>query len=232
MGIAIDSARSLVQEAKRLPFHGDLLTLGRQEILFSQADCCRLAKEQVFSLISVTPYSFWTSIGFKRVDSLDASNYEQANVIFDLNSDSPPNVKYDCIVDGGTLEHVFHLPNALKNIHHMLRVGGRVIHLSPMNNYPEHGFVQLSPCFFCDYYAENNYDINTVAIQIVPPGQSKQGFDVPYKESGYNHGNIPDRFSPGEWNLVFVATKNSESTCGKIPQQSFYRNQWAIKGQS
>jgi len=32
------------------------------------------------------------------------------------------------------------------------------VHISPMNNYVNHGFVQLSPSLYQDYYAANGFD--------------------------------------------------------------------------
>jgi hypothetical protein len=232
MGIAIDSAYSLIQEAKRCPFYGNLLTLGRQEIMFNLDDFSSLAEENDFTLyLTHSPLDdekkFWGSLGFEKITSLDVDPYEGANIIFDLNKLNAPCMKFDCIIDGGTLEHVFHLPNALNNIHNMLNEDGRIIHFSPVNNYVDHGFVQFSPCFFCDYYTKNQYTINTTKIQIVPPNQNKNGRNFTFKEFNYDTKCIPDKHTPGDWNFVFIATKTEKSRSEKIPQQSLYEKIWA-----
>ena len=61
------------------------------------------------------------------------------------------------IIDGGTMEHIFHIPNVLNNIYRMLRVGGRIIHISPSSNYVDHGFYSFSPTLFYDFYQTNKF---------------------------------------------------------------------------
>src|SRR6202171_3135289 len=48
-------------------------------------------------------------LGAELVDSMDASDYEGATVVADMNKAIPEELheKYDLVYDGGTLEHVF-----------------------------------------------------------------------------------------------------------------------------
>ena len=48
---------------------------------------------------------------------MDASAFEGANFVHDLNNPIPEELhcKYDAVVDGGTLEHVFNVPVAFAN---------------------------------------------------------------------------------------------------------------------
>ena len=52
------------------------------------------------------------------------------------------------VVDGGTLEHVYDVPQAIRNILLMLRVGGIFLAESPVNGHAGHGCYQLSPEFY------------------------------------------------------------------------------------
>jgi hypothetical protein len=172
--------------------------------------------------------SLFELLGFEEFDSLDFSDYEHANIIFDLNSGSLPEQlkeKYDFIIDGGTMEHVFHVPNLLANIHSMLRVGGRVMHINPASNYIEHGFYCFSPCFFADYYAANNYEINQ--IQIV---KHLQASEVPWEISDYTPGCLgPVSFGgldDGMYLTHSIVTRTPESTSGVVPQQGLYLQRW------
>lgn len=64
---------------------------------------------------------------------MDISAYENADIIFDLNNPNLTNElknRFDYILDGGTTEHVFDYPQALRNIVKMLKVGGKVFHMS------------------------------------------------------------------------------------------------------
>ena len=90
----------------------------------------------------VDDITFFKSVGFDEVDSLDYSKYEGCSLVHDLNEPIPEEYheKYDAIFDGGTLEHVFHFPNCLANIHKILKPGGVIIHSSPSHNHVDHGF--------------------------------------------------------------------------------------------
>lgn len=99
--------------------------------------------------------------GANRVDSYDNSKYENASYLVDFNL--PINSFhigiYDTVLDIGFIEHVYDVPQALKNCADMLQIGGQLIHVLPANNYCGHGFWQFSPeLFFSLYTVENGYD--------------------------------------------------------------------------
>ena len=84
----------------------------------------------------------------KSVDILDASAYQDANLIVDLNSPySSPN-KFNTLIDSGTIEHVFDIKRCLFNYMTFLSPGGHLIISTPCNNLTGHGFYQFSPEFF------------------------------------------------------------------------------------
>ena len=107
-------------------------------------------------------------IGFERVHVIDYSDYEGADIICDLNE--PVQLEYynrfDYIIDGGTLEHIFDIAQAMKNITHMLRVNGIVYHGVPSDGWVNHGFYSISPIFFLDYYASNGFEIPSICMQM------------------------------------------------------------------
>ena len=86
-------------------------------------------------------------LGAKQVDSIDASDYEGATVVHDLNLQIPLELEdgYSALIDGGTLEHVFDFPTAIRSCMRMVRQGGHLILKVPINNFPGHGFYQFSP---------------------------------------------------------------------------------------
>ena len=65
-------------------------------------------------------------LGASSVDSLDASDYEQATIIHDMNFPIMDNLKqkYTLVLDFGTLEHIFNAPIALKNSIDVLKIDG------------------------------------------------------------------------------------------------------------
>jgi SAM-dependent methyltransferase len=95
-------------------------------------------------------------LGARVTDSVDASPYEQATLIHDMNlpwpAASPQHGHYDAVLDFGCLEHVFDFPTAWRNCVALCRVGGHVLHALPMNNLAGHGFYQFSPELFCNLY--------------------------------------------------------------------------------
>jgi len=90
---------------------------------------------------------FFRGIGAEPLIAMDASNYEGAAIIHDMNE--PVDEKYhgtfDTVIDGGTLEHVFNFPVAIRNCMQMVKVGGQLILMTPWHNFPGHGFYQFSP---------------------------------------------------------------------------------------
>ncbi|MDR1149764.1 MAG: class I SAM-dependent methyltransferase, partial [Spirochaetaceae bacterium] len=80
--------------------------------------------------------------GAVTVDSIDYSDYEGASIVHDMNLPVPGHLKekYDCVWDGGALEHVFNYPTAIKNCMDMVKIGGHLILETPCNNQCGHGF--------------------------------------------------------------------------------------------
>lgn len=131
-----------------------VLTIGRQNLCLHASELAALAEEFGSDLTSLaTPFGVYAddflraALGAKRVDAMDASDYEHASIIHDLNTPVPTELhaRYDLVVDGGSLEHIFNLPVALANVMRMVTVGGRVLLSNPANNLCGHGFFQFSP---------------------------------------------------------------------------------------
>jgi SAM-dependent methyltransferase len=243
MGISKATTQIFLQESLRRPLEGRVLQLGRQAIYVSEDMVRNLAtqlgaklhKLQKTELSSDTnsaaqgfllDRSFFGLLGFSECESLDCSDYEGADHIFDLNAPAVPDHlrnRFDFIFNGGTIEHVFHLPNVLANIFAMLRVGGRILHLAPSSNNIDHGFYMFSPTFFTDFYAANKYEINLAQIVRITPGHD---LDQPWLATNYKPGSLdhrePSDFDDGLYVIFFIATKTAESTASVIPQQGFY----------
>jgi len=96
----------------------------------------------------------------ERVDSIDASAYENATLLHDMNLPLPASgvarASYDAVLDFGCLEHVFDFPTAWRNCVDLCRVGGHIFHSLPANNLTGHGFYQFSPELFFNLYQEKN----------------------------------------------------------------------------
>lgn len=237
MGIARCTILPLLEEARRKPFHGRVLTLGRQAIITPRPVLTRLMLEHGLKAEkvtrgdgdTVTDQEFFHSLGFEEIESVDYSDFENATHIADLGApDLPEHLRerFDLVVDGGTIEHIFHLPNVLKNVFAALRVGGRVIHASPMTGFFDHGFYEFSPTLFVDYYSANQFELNCIWIIRIPlNGDGESGEIFEYNESMH----YPARtfgFDNRLYGVFVVATKTQETTCGVTPQQGFYLDAW------
>lgn len=103
----------------------------------------------------------------QRVDSVDASPYEAATIVHDMNLPWPAAAEergsYDAVLDFGCLEHVFDFPIAWRNCVDLCRVGGHLLHALPANNLSGHGFYQFSPeLFFSLYRPERGFELRGV----------------------------------------------------------------------
>jgi len=142
------------------------LTLGRLNLFASKKDISdqvnffnnssKSIKEVIFKDAYAEP--LFEILGAEKTDSLDYSNYEKATIIHDLNFPVDDFLKdrFTAIVDGGTIEHVFNFPVAIKNCMEMLEEGGHYIGITPANNTMGHGFYQFSPELYYRVFSEEN----------------------------------------------------------------------------
>jgi hypothetical protein len=242
MGILRGIAGLMIEAHQRQPFHGKLLQLGRQEIFFSAQDLERIAASRRFTPANkyvldaiddrrraLTDIEFFGAFGFSSIAAADYSDFDNAELVYDMNRDDLPAAHreaYDCVVDGGTMEHVFHAPNFLANVFALLRVGGRVVHVTPASNAVDHGFYSFSPCLFYEFYKANGWRLDACKLldlgtKLLPIRMTAYDYAPPIPRDlldGYLRGTVHYTF--------FVATKLPQSTGDKIPQQTFYQELW------
>jgi len=111
-------------------------------------------------------------LGAEHIASVDASHYEQASIVHDMNLPIPETLKesFSVVIDAGTLEHVYNFPIAIRNCMEMVEVGGHLLLMTPANNFMGHGFYQFSPeLFFRVCSAENGFEIVKAILCEVDP---------------------------------------------------------------
>src|SRR5690606_32428036 len=98
------------------------------------------------------------ALDVRQLDVMDYSGYEGAAVIHDLNQPVPVTLheRYDAVIDGGALEHIFNFPVAVSNLMNMTKPGGRLFLFLPANNLCGHGFYQFSPELMFRVFTERN----------------------------------------------------------------------------
>jgi len=235
MGQPAQSVALLLMEHLRAPFEGPVLSYGKQAMNVGFDGTLKM-----FASLGIAPHPdgladppppdeyidfarLFRLLGLGALQTLDVSAYEGAEIIADLNLPVPAELmtRFGLIVDGGTMEHVFDTRQGMKNTADMLRPGGRAVHLSPMNNYVNHGFAQLSPALYHDYYVENGFD-DVRGIVIVQPRAEILSTDWNFVE--YDHAAMGGEnaiFCSAETQLAvyFSARKTAASTSGHIPRR-------------
>lgn len=169
-------------------------------------------------------------LGASQVDSMDVSDYEKATIIHDLNKPVPATYKnrFSVIFDGGTIEHVFNFPVAIKNCMEMLQVGGHYIGVSPANNLMGHGLYQFSPeLYFSIFREENGFAVKKM---ILVTQDASQKFSDWYEIM--DPRKVKSRVTLTNSNhtyLMVIAEKTAERPVfEKTPQQSDYETAWSV----
>ncbi len=181
MGFSIGTTRFLLRCHQSGVRFGSTLTLGRQHMLASPERIEAMMREfkawpppegeEAFRReLRQTSWRFdllLKAIGAKEVVSCDASQYEGASLVHDLNEPVPTEWenRHDAVIDGGTLEHVFNFPVAIANCMRLVKPGGHLLIFTPANNMCGHGFYQFSPeLFYRVLSPENGFEVEEMAM--------------------------------------------------------------------
>jgi hypothetical protein len=167
-------------------------------------------------------------LGARLVDSMDASDYEGATVVHDLNRPVPAALRaqYSAVIDGGCLEHVFNFPIALAGCLESVAVGGHYLAVTPMNNWAGHGFYQFSPeLYFRVLAEENGFAIRCILWRSETPWARWYQVTDPAAVA-----RRVERSGLGPA-LLYVAAQRTElrEVLSVPPQQSDYASLWAAR---
>src|SRR5215213_9006831 len=233
MGLDINAVQFLIAARKSGLEFGDVVTLGRQDLNVYPAKMKALLESHQFSGEAFAPGApdsgfaepMFEALGARNAFAMDASDFEGAEFVHDLNQPLPDNLKqrFDVVFDGGTLEHVFNFPQALKNCMEMVKPGGHFMMHTPGNNWWGHGFYQASPeLFYRALSPENGFEMERMIAHFVGP------YGRWYEVSD------PDRVRArveaitfGPVQLLVQAKRTSVVPIfAKAPQQSDYNQRW------
>jgi hypothetical protein len=213
-----------------------VLTVGRQGLHIGANDLHRLLTENGIALsrgeveeliLEQKGYCepLLKLMGAGRVDSMDISDYEGASILHDMNMPLPATLrgKFSLVIDGGSLEHVFQYPTALKNCMEAVAVGGYFVTITPANNLMGHGFYQLSPeLFFQTLHPDNGFKLKHVII-----------YEYPWKNTWYEvndpakvRSRVQLKNKKHAYLIAFAKRTAVVPIFAKIPQQSDYSALW------
>jgi hypothetical protein len=253
MGLSLHATRFLLECWQSGVSFGQVMTLGRQHVMVGPERLERLFRdsgawppkqgEETFR--SQLTQSHWRfealarGLGAAEVEACDASPYEGANVVWDLNQPIPDDwgERYDLVIDGGTLEHVFNFPVAIANCMRWVKVGGHVILITPANNFMGHGFYQFSPeLFYRVFSPANGFEVQRMIATVDTGGTSRLlGTTYSFEDFGRWY-EVPDPSTVrsritlinDKSVLLYVLARKTERRppLANPPQQSDYLEQW------
>ena len=244
MGLGLQAVDAIGREHAYCPIRGDVLFMGRQGAYFTpsglaaqlrshghavdpsaiEVDRTTIHRLPGYAEI-VTDRSIFHALGIDSVKALDASPYEGAEIVHDLNRPLPDNFKEiaDFIVDGSTLDNVFDPAMTLRNCAQLLRPGGRLLAINTLNT-RDGAYTICSPDWFLDYFVENGFSDCKVYVCAGFAGS----YNSYWLDTEYIVSQKPSRLVfPAMWwsyyTLVF-AEKGSASSTERVPTQQTYRS--------
>ena len=254
MGITNSTARFIIQARRRGVCFDSVLTIGRQytgcspQRLAAYVDECGcwpdgMEHGRFIEEMEDAPWRFehlLRLLGAQTVESCDASPYEGASIVHDLNQPVALELHrcFDLVVDAGTLEHVFNFPVAMRNCMEMVREGGHLIVASPANNYLGHGFYQFSPELFWRVLSPANGFRVERMVAVVDDGGRSRLLGIPYHfrltspwyevKDPAALGRRVTLLSRDPVTLMVLARRTAlRPVFAETPQQSDYVQEWA-----
>ena len=239
-------AKLLVREHLHKPLPDNVLTLGRQTISMSYEQVLELFKQEGYIppekiLDNIKPYLdeetrygkgnnyitdkvFFGLLGIKNIKSMDVTDYENADIIHNLNYPIPNDLigQFDFIIDGGTFDHLFDVRVAFENIVKLLRPGGRILQWNAASNFTGAAYISFGPDMFFDYYTINRFaDCKVYIAEVNDPGQ--QEFWDFFIFDGNSEYAL---FKSNKFQMTVVfAEKDLDSTGDIMPVQRQYRDE-------
>ena len=158
---------------------------------------------------------FFALLGYD-LEVLDIAPARGGELIHDLNRPVPDSLhrRYALVIDPGTLEHCFNIAQAAKNVVEMVARGGCVFHGNPMNLY-NHGFYNLNPTWYHDFYSANGFALEAMNA-VVDPRRNFSRYEVPATERF--------REAPTDSSLSVLMRRVTEASVVWPTQTKYVRN--------
>jgi hypothetical protein len=236
MGINTSFAHLLAQAKLQGGDFQNTLTIGRQSLTVPQKEITAIStKLGLNNARKIMPSYFAdnflkTVLGASSLTSIDYSDYQDADIVHDMNQPIPDNLKYkfDSLIDGGTIEHIFDIKQVLTNYMNFVKPGGNIFILTTANNLCGHGFYQFSPEFFYRVFDSSNGFVTEEMTLIESPLLSVE------KSAHVNYFHVKDpskiekriQLVNSKPTMIFIHAKkiSNEEPFTSPPLQSDYSN--------
>jgi len=250
MGVPGPLIEFFLQEHRYRPWSGRLLSLGRQTILVEpprlqqlfgrygigwDPQCAEVDRATVAAKAAprrkyVTDETLFKALNpGLRLDVMDVTDYEGANLIWNICKPVPEHLHgtYDVIFNGSVLDNIFDPAQAIRNMTRLLAPHGRVIHIEMASNLAFEYLIYSTDWFF-DYYIENGFVDSRIYVctfnnldellngpwQVYAYMPRPDGDASSLRALGLQHGVV-----------VAIAEKGEASSVDAIPVQWCYRDE-------
>ncbi len=237
MGLDIETARFLLGSKFAGTSYKVCATLGRQNYNLGMREGKNLLRDfgldpNNYQKLVNHPYArdrfsedFWEMLGTEELETIDASDFEGATCVHDLNNPIPEKLKrrFDAVCDFGTLEHIFDFQTAMRNCLEMVKIGGRFITATPANNYFGHGFYQFGPELYFRLFSEQNGFV-VEEIIAAETGPRHRWFSVSDPATIKAKAALVNKYPV----MLFVRARRTadKPLLATPPQQSDFQAQW------
>ncbi len=249
MGISTHIFRAFLREHKHRPFVGKGLLIGRQSVFFDVAQARHICESEGVPMSDtfaeadvdtrgggeIIDYDLFASFCDMRMDALDITAYEHANIVHDMNEPVPEHLEnqYDFIFNGSCMDNLFSPGEFMNNCTKMLRPGGRVVNIEHGSMYPG-AYITYSPDYFLDYYAVNDFADALVIVCEFQGIRSPHHIQSPWMLWNWNpltHGAASEHsMHKGLSNrlILSIAEKGENTSSDVQPVQGQYRTAEAL----
>ncbi|WP_159808271.1 hypothetical protein [Litoreibacter roseus] len=188
-----------------------------------------------FGLVQDDGFSekLFAELGLGEIETMDYASFEGPSIEQDLNQPVPESLynQFGFIFDGGTIEHVFNVPQALENVFHMLKPGGRFVSANGMNGWVGHGMYQFSPELVWTFWKRKCHaNVHMCAGIHKIPGRADP-LNFPDAAETGRRLKLKGKIPTGRMYLYYEVEKTDETLSSGSVLQSDYERFWDTAAQ-
>lgn len=160
MGIDFALVRFFDHCAELTPIDGPMLALGSLTLRESEPEIEAFARKHSYDRLlreKDVASLMQERYGIARYVSCDINGLADIELDFSKELPAAHRGAYASILNGGTLEHILDIQQALENIHDATRKGGLMLHTTPVTWF-DHGYFNINPALFHMLAAANGYE--------------------------------------------------------------------------